>query len=78
MRMILCCHKGDQWLSKAKRHREGWERAYKEETLGGVIYAHYLDCGDGSTCVHMYQDIKLYILNIQLNVCQLYLNKAIK
>lgn len=58
-----------------------------EESFEGDGYVHFLNCGDGFTCVHMSRLIKLYTLHVPqlylhqfcvlLYVHQVYLNKVI-
>ena len=47
------------------------------ENFGGDIYIHYLDCTDGFTGVCKSKLIKLYTLNRQFIIRQLYLNTTV-
>lgn len=47
-----------------RRNQEEGGRRAGLQTLGHVGYVHTLDCSDGSKGAYIYQNIKLYTLNM--------------
>lgn len=65
--MILYCLKADQCLSGSGETQEGQEGGTtkgREEPFGDDGYVHWLDCGDGFTCVYMSELIQSYTVNM--------------